>query len=539
MPGMEETNGRRGGGKRRREVRVDVGKLFDRLPPASAEAEMSLLGAMILDPGVIGEVLQSVRSGDAFYADAHKVIFDALVKHYDVHQAGDLTLLIESLKDQDALESVGGADYLGKLAESAPATANAVHYARLVSEKHRLRRLIDAAGAIVYDAYHMGEDAEETVAGVVDRAERLIFEVAEEAQTSVAEQLKDLLQQTMDILEANDGRSVTGVASGYQDLDELTSGLQPGELIIVAARPSMGKTALALNLAENIALGGGAGGTPAATLFFSLEMSRQAVTQRILCSRSGVDSQRLRRNMLGDADYQSLMAACGELGNAPLYIDDTPAMSITQLRARARRVWSQRHVRCIFVDYMQLLTAPGASRESRQVEVSAISRGLKALARELNVPIVCLSQLNRGAEQREGHRPRMSDLRESGSIEQDADLVMLLHREAYYHAGEPDWAADNPDREHLAELIISKQRNGPTGVVEFEWDSKTTRFNPRQWRAAARPEIYPSAATPTRTGAPTGGAFSGRAPTGPPAEHRDGGGPDKNAWADDDAPAPF
>ncbi len=540
---MENGAGENGGRERGRRDRgrsgitVDLAKLFEQLPPASVEAEMSLLGSMILDPAVISEVLHYVRSGESFYQDSNKVIFDALVQHYDMHQSGDLALLIEVLKDKESLEQVGGTEYLVRLAESAPSAVNAPHYARIVAEKHKLRRLIEAAGQIVYDAYHAGELGPDGARDVLDKAERLVFDVAEEAQMSTAQQLKDLLHQTMEMLEANEGRSVTGISSGYVDLDEMMSGLQAGELVILAARPSMGKTAMALNLAENVALGGGPGGAPSPTLFFSLEMSRQAVTQRLMCSRSGVDSQRLRRNILNDDDFQRLMGACGELGDAPLFIDDTPGMTVTQLRARARRMAAQHGIKSIFVDYLQLLTAPGSGRESRQVEVSAISRGIKALARELNVPIVCLSQLNRGAEQREGHRPRMSDLRESGSIEQDADVIILLHREAYYHVGDDDWHADNPDRENLSELIIAKQRNGPTGVVELEWDAKTTRFNQREWRSSAPPaRVVTTPAASAAVNAPfqPGSSFSSRPKTGPAEDHRDGGGPDDAYDADID-----
>lgn len=517
--GFGSRNGSRSG------VTVDLAQLFGRMPPAAREAEMSLLGAMILDPAVTSEVLQHIRTAESFSFEPHKSIFEALVRHYDAHHAGDLAILIETLRDRGTLEDVGGPEYLVRLAESAPSAVNAPHYARLVAEKYKLRRLIEAAGQIVYDAYHAGELDEGGAHAVLDKAERLVFDIAEEAQVGAAQRLNELLHETMEMLEANEGRTILGIASGYADLDEMTTGFQPGELIIIAARPSMGKTALALNLAENIALRGGPGAAPAPIVFFSLEMSRQALTQRLMCSRSGVDSQRLRRNMLSDLDYQRLMGACGELSEAPLYIDDTPGMTIMQLRARARRLSAQRGIKCIVVDYLQLLTAPGSSRESRQVEVSAISRGIKALARELNAPIVCLSQLNRSAEQREGHRPRMSDLRESGSIEQDADVIMLLHREAYYHAGDPDWAADNADREHTTELLIAKQRNGPTGVVELEWDAKTTRFNQREWRTAAPPTKV--IATPAAADAPSfrpGGAFASRPKTGPAVNHRDGGG---------------
>jgi len=485
---------------------------------------------MVLDPAVINDVQQVLRDADAFYVEAHQVIYQALVAHYDAHQAGDVTLLLEALRGRDALEPVGGVSYIERLISAAPAPTNALHYARVVQEQHRLRRLAEAAGAILYDAYHMGEGEADTLPAIIDRAERLVFEVAEESLSSVAERLSELLHQTMETLDANEGRTITGVATGYLDLDEITSGLQPGELIIVAARPSMGKTALALNMAEQIALAGGPGSSPTPALFFSLEMSRQAVAQRVLCARSGVDSQKLRRNMLSDSDYQRLMATCGELDSAPLLIDDTPGMTVTQLRARARRAFTQHHVGCVFVDYLQLLTAPGASRESRQVEVSAISRGIKALARELNVPIVCLSQLNRSAEQREGHRPRMSDLRESGSIEQDADVIMLLHRESYYHQRDSEWSRENAERENLAELIIAKQRNGPTGVIELEWDRSSTRFHPREWKPTV-------SNAPAAAPAPAG-AFGSRPPTGPAANHRDGGGPETPNW-DKDIAAPF
>ncbi|MEC9372606.1 MAG: replicative DNA helicase, partial [Planctomycetota bacterium] len=354
--------------------------------------------------------------------------------------------------------------------------------------------------------------------------------------------------QAMDLLEQNEGRTVTGIATGYDRLDEMTSGLQPGEMIIVAARPSMGKTALALNLAEQIATRHqptvldptgrhGAGAAPVA--IFSLEMSRQSVAQRMMCATAGVDSHKVRTGRLGEEDYRRLLNACGALGEAALYIDDTPGMTILQLRARARRMVAQYGVKCLIIDYLQLLSSPGAARESRQMEVSAISRNIKALARELKVPIVCLSQLNRSAEQREGHRPRMSDLRESGSIEQDADVIMLLHREEYYHQHDPDWVLENPDKEGLAELIIAKQRNGPTGVVDLVWDSRSTRFRSHAGRHFAA-EYAASGHAPASNGreeAPgpqvvTKVPFAPGSKTGPISDHRDGGGPDRG-WEDE------
>jgi replicative DNA helicase len=511
----------------RRPARVDLARLFDRLPPHSLEAEMSLLGSMILDPQVVGDVLQQVRSGDAFYSQSHALIFDSIVATYDTHQSGDLVQLSESLKQKGVLDDIGGSDYLLELARCVPSAVNAPHYARIVAERSKLRRLIEAAGQIVYDAYHAGDLGAEGAKETLDRAEKMIFDIAEDAGAYEADSLKELLLQTMDQLMDNEGRLITGLDTGFFELNELTGGLQPGEMVIVAARPSMGKTAFALNLAEQIAVGGGPGGSPLPVAFFSLEMGRQAVAQRLLCAYAGVDSQRLRRNTLNAEEFQRLGSACGLLSETPLFIDDTPGLTVLQLRARARRMARQYGIQCIMIDYLQLLTAPGAGRESRQVEVSAISRGVKALARELNVPVVCLSQLNRGAEQREGHKPRMSDLRESGSIEQDADVITLLHREEYYHQADPMWAEENPDKVGLAELIIAKQRNGPTGVVNLVWDSRTTRFRNHAGRSYSPPPAprEPASSAPFQPGQ-SGGAFGGRAKSGPIENHRDGGGPD-------------
>ncbi len=415
--GMLEFDGRRsgrekGGGR----PAVDVRKLFDRLPPHSLEAEMSLLGSMILDPRVAGDIISLVPNGQACYSAEHGAIFDSLVELYDKHQSGDLVQLMERLRDRGVLERIGGEEYLLRLAEQVPSSVNAPHYARIVAEKWRLRRLIDAAGEILYEAFHAGEMGAEGAADALDKAEKRIFEIAEQKEGGEAQRLADLLQDIYDALEDNRGsRLVTGVTTGFYDLDEMTSGLQPGELLIIAARPSMGKTALALNLAEQIALGGAPGvkmAAPGPVGFFSMEMSRQSVAQRFMCARSGIDSHAVRTNRLSDNDFAMLGSAMDELREAPIYVDDTPALSVLALRARARRMVARHGVKCLMIDYLQLMTAPG-SNESRQVEVSAISRGVKALARELNVPVICLSQLNRAAEQREGHKPRMSDLRDA------------------------------------------------------------------------------------------------------------------------------
>ncbi len=561
-----------------------LGKLFDRLPPHSIEAEMSLLGSIILEPQMIADVLPFVSRPEDFYNEPHGAIFRAVVEVYDKFHSGDLVQIAELLKDAGTLDAIGGPEYLVKLAESVPSAVNAPHYARIVGEKAKLRRLIDAAGQILYDAYHTGELGPDGAREVLDKAEAAVFEIAQESSAADPEKLADLLQLEIDRIESSEGKGISGLPTGYHDLDELLHGLQPGELIIVAARPSMGKTALALNLAEQVAAGGaGPGmqpvGPKAGVAIFSLEMSRGSVTQRLLSARSGISGEKFRGgHAISSTDWQALLGACDALREVPVFIDDTPGLTVLNLRARARRLVAQHGVRCIIIDYLQLLTSPGSARESRQVEVSAISRGVKALARELKVPVICLSQLNRATEQREGNRPRMSDLRESGSIEQDADVVALLHREDYYHRGEPAWDPnshdfdpDNQEKIGTAELIIAKQRNGPTGIVRMTWDSHITRF---QNYSSARPPTEfggNGQGGPSRAGGQGGGygggghaggtgaagfgsgiappsawppspgpGFPGGKKTGPVEGHRDGGGPDRGApFGDPDEEPPF
>ena len=528
--------------------RIKIDELFDRLPPNAPEAEMSLLGSMILDPQVIADVLPHVSGADSFYMPAHGAIFQSLLKLYETHQSGDLVQLVDLLRAGDQLKDVGGEDYLVQLAEAVPTAVNAPHYAKIVGDKHRLRRLIDAAGKILYDAFHPAEAGESTTQ-ILDEAEATIMKIAEATQLGEAESLADLLMSEIERLELIERTGVSGLKTGFYDLDEMLSGLQPGELVIVAARPSMGKTALALNVAEQVALGGVApgqrGGDPVPVALFSLEMSKSAVTNRMLSARSGIDSHKMRTGKLRDSDFQKLNRAAGELGDAPLLIDDTPNLSVLGLRSRSRRLKHKHQIKAIVIDYLQLLTAPSAARESRQVEVSEISRGIKALARELEVPVICLAQLNRGPEQREGNRPRLADLRESGSIEQDADVVMLLHREEYFHINDPDWADDNPEKVGMAELIVAKQRNGPTGVVKLTWDSRTTRFKSYAAPQAAdwaRPSAQEAGGWqpkvemgPGASPAPRPSTFHPGTPKGPIDGHRDGGGPDRE-WADDDIP---
>lgn len=548
--------------------------LFDREPPMAIEAEMSLLGSLILEPKMVPEILSLVKNEGDFYKEEHGHIYRAVLDIYDQRNTGDLVQLVDLLRDRKVLDQIGGIDYLEQLANSVPAPTNAGFFARIVGEKAKLRRLIDTAGQILFDAYHAGALGPEGAREVLDKAEMAVFEIAQEQVASDPQALADLLENELRRIEQADfeGGGYSGVATGYYELDEMLRGFQPGEFIIIAARPSMGKTALALNLAEQMALGGLAagsqGGKRVPVGVFSLEMSKSAIVQRLLSARSGVSSQSLRGgHKIPDRDLRELMLAAEDLKIAPVYVDDTPDLTVLNLRARARRMVQQYGVKCIMIDYLQLMSAPGAARESRQVEVSTISRGVKALARELNIPVICLSQLNRGSESREGNRPRMSDLRESGSIEQDADVVILLHREEYYHVQDEDWKIENPDKIGVAELIIAKQRNGPTGVVKLFWDNKTTRFRnleqgaayqgagqtfdiPGEKHAPAQNKGYSSpsdaadqfgggggAGVPwTQQGAQgnmepkgpaRGSAFGNRAKTGPPEYHRDGGGSDQ------------
>lgn len=457
---------------------------------------MSLLGSMIRDHTVIGDVLEFIKSGDAFYKPGHGAIFDELVTLYDHNNASDIVQLHSRLKDLGILDELGGDEYLVTLGNSTPSTANAVHFAAIVRQKARIRDLLQAAGQILYEGFHAGElpeiDGDSQV--LLDRAESMIFKIAETAETTQEETLKEILDRTMVDLErrAEEGsRFATGVPTGFMDLDEKMLGLQPGEMIIIAGRPSMGKTAFALNISQRMATRGYPVG------LFSLEMTREQVAQRMLSAEAGVDAQRMRRSQLSEDDFRSLFSACSRLTEAPMYVDDTPGLSVLALRTKARRMKARHDVQAIIIDYIQLMTA--SSRESRQQEVSEISRGIKALARELRVPVICLSQLNRASENRESHRPRMSDLRESGSLEQDADVVMLLHREDYYHQGDSEY-----DQTNLAQIILAKQRNGPTGTIELKWDGMTTSFrNYSAADASAGASGYASHASPSGFPAPT------------------------------------
>jgi replicative DNA helicase len=439
---------------------VSSGLVAGRTMPESLEAEAAVLGSMLLDPECIGLVVQKIKT-EAFYRLEHQMIFDAVVVLWEKNGNDfDLVLLRDELKKRNQLEEIGGPEYLAKIAEAVPSSANIEHYLQIVKEKQMLRELIVAAGEVMTDAFESSGETSDKL----DKAEQKIFNVTQKKITGTAIVIKDLLTQAFEAIDKREGHHVTGLPTGFAELDDLTCGLQNNEMIVIAGRPSMGKTSLAMNIVEHI---GADNDIPVA--IFSLEMSRQQLAERILCSRARVDSQLVRKGMHSDTWYQDLVNVAGELSKKPIYVDDTPGITPLELRGKARRLRAQHGIRCIFVDYLQLMSL-GTRVESRQQEVSDISRYLKALARELEIPVVVLSQLNRAPEGREDHRPRMSDLRESGSIEQDADVVMLLHREDYYRR-------EDEERDNVAEVIIAKQRNGPTGNMKLAFSSQFTRFD--------------------------------------------------------------
>ena len=445
---LDDIRRRRGGGS---EVRI---------PPHNLQAEESLLGAMLLSRDAIAAAVESCGPDD-FYKPAHGHVFDAVCSLYGQGEPADPVTVADELRRADLLEAIGGPATLISLQANTPATTNAARYARIVEEHALLRRLIGVAGEIAEMGYSLPDD----ISAAIDRAESMVFEVAERRVTDTLKPLHDLLADSLDRLEAlyDRGESITGVPTGFLDLDERLSGLQPSTLVIVGARPSMGKTALALGMAAHAAM---EGGVP--VLYFSLEMSHSELTQRLLCSEARVDSSRIRNGKLLESDWPKISHAIGRLGEAPLYIDDNPNLTIMEVRAKARRLKSRLgNLGLVVIDYLQLMSGRN-SAENRQVEVSEISRGLKILARELEIPVVALSQLSRNLEMRADKRPMLADLRESGSLEQDADVVMFLYRDEIYNP-------ESPER-GTAEVIISKHRNGPTGKTDLAFLDHYTRF---------------------------------------------------------------
>ncbi len=436
---------------------MTTGLIQQKTQPFNIEAEISVLGSMLLDNEAINLVTELLRT-DNFYKTSHQYIFDTIVNLYSKNNAVDLVILKDELKKQSLLEKVGGAEYLLELEESVPLASNVEYYAKIVREKTIKRDLITATAKIQQEAYNDSLESDE----LLDIAEKEIFDITQRKFSSPTTKLFNILHDTFDHisnLHDREGR-LTGVSTGYYDLDDITSGLQNSELIIIAARPSMGKSSLVLNIAEHA-------GTKEKkpTLIFSMEMSAQQVAQNILCSTAKIDAHLLRTGKLDDNQFSNLSLAMGDLSESEIFIDDTPGLGLLELRAKARRLKLQHNIQMIIVDYLQLME--GRKAENRQQEISGISRGLKALARELEVPVIAVSQLNRSVETRDGHTPRMSDLRESGSIEQDADVVILLHREDYY---------DPTKRPGEVDLNIAKQRNGPTGKVKLTFRREILRF---------------------------------------------------------------
>lgn len=442
---------------------------LSKVPPQNLEAEQSVLGGILLENTALNPVLE-VLEGTDFYSEANRKIFSAILELTDRNQPVDLITLSSYLKDKKQLDGIGGAAYLASLVDNVPSAANIAYYAKIVKEKSVLRRLIGTASEIITKSYHAGYDID----SVLDEAEHAIFEISENKIKPSFYPFKDIIKDSFKTIERlyEKKELVTGVATGFTQLDELTSGLQRSDLIIIAGRPSMGKTAFALNIAEHVAIE-----ENIPVCIFSLEMAKEQLALRMLSSDAKVDSQRLRKGFLGEGDWPKLTTAAGRLSEAPIFIDDTAAISVLEMKAKARRLKAENGLGLIILDYLQLMKG-GAYAETREQEISEISRSLKALAKELKVPVVALSQLNRKVEDRTSRRPQMADLRESGAIEQDADVILFLYRDEVYNKAE-----DNPEK-GTAEVIIGKQRNGPVGTVKLTFLEKYTRFETRAYSSS-------------------------------------------------------
>ena len=432
----------------------------DRTQPQNIEAEQAVLGAIFLRPETITLASERLMPED-FYRAAHQRIFDVMLALSEKNEPIDLVTVTSELKDRKLLEDVGGVSYLSELADSSPTAANIEYYSRIVEEKSLLRRLIRTATEIVTDGYSRDDEVDM----ILDEAEKSILEVSQRRNSGAFIAIKDVLVQTYDNIELLQNRKgeVTGIPSGFLELDRMTAGFQRNDFIIVAARPSVGKTAFALNIAQSIATK-----TEENVAIFSLEMGAQQLVMRMLCAEGNIDAQRLRTGRLTEEDWQKLTMAMGSLSSAGIYIDDTPGVRVSEIRAKCRRLKQDKGLGVVLIDYLQLIQGSGRSGENRQQEVSEISRTLKALARELEVPVIALSQLSRGVESRQDKRPIMSDIRESGSIEQDADIVAFLYRDDYYNRDSED--------QNMIEIIIAKQRNGPVGTVELAFIKEYNKF---------------------------------------------------------------
>ncbi|MEG0797727.1 MAG: replicative DNA helicase [Acidaminococcaceae bacterium] len=435
--------------------------MIDRIPPQNIEAEQAVLGAMMLDKEAISKATELLVAED-FYRQDHRVLFGAIVELFNKNQPVDMVTVTEVLKREGKLEDIGGIQFITYLANAVPTAANVSYHAKIVSEKALLRQMIGVATQIASKGY----EADEDVATILDDAERMVLEVSNRKITQDFAPIRGVVMSAIGRVEelySNKG-NLTGLPTGFTDFDQLTSGLQPSDLILIAARPSMGKTALVLNMTQNIAIR-----EKKTVAFFSLEMSKEQLVQRMLCAEASIDSARLRVGELQDEDWQKLIDAAGRLSEANIFIDDTPSITVMEMRSKARRLKVEHDLQLIVIDYLQLMQGGGKrNSDNRQQELSEISRSLKALARELHVPVIALSQLSRSVESRQIKRPMLSDLRESGALEQDADMVAFLYREDYYDK--------DTENKNITELIIAKHRNGPVDTVKLFFHKQYTRF---------------------------------------------------------------
>ncbi len=436
--------------------------VYQRVLPQNIEAEQSILGGILIDNEALHKVLEIIGPDD-FYRDNHRKIFLTFLELFEKNAPLDIVTVTELLQKTGKLTEVGGAIYIASLVDSVPSTANIVHYAKIVKEKSILRNLITRAADITNLGFEASEDVEE----ILDKAEESIFSITQQRIQTCYYPLKDIIKQTFETIEQLSAKkdAVTGIPTGFIDFDNKTSGLQPSDLIIIAGRPTMGKTSFALNITQHAAT---RAGVPVG--FFSLEMSKEQLAIRMLCTEARLDSQKIRSGRLTERDRLKLINAADTLYEAPVFVDDTPALSVLEMRAKARRLKAEHNVGLIIVDYLQLMKGRGKYVDTREREISEISRSLKALAKELNVVVIAISQLNRRVEERDNKRPRLADLRESGAIEQDADLIVFIYRDEVYNDQE-----ENPNK-GIAEVIIGKQRSGPTGTTKLAFLDKYTRF---------------------------------------------------------------
>lgn len=430
-----------------------------RIPPHSVESEQSILGSILLDKEAIITVTETIKPED-FYKEAHKIIYECMMKLNNKNEPIDLITLTEELKKQGHLEDIGGISYITSLSTIVPTTSNVKYYADIVKEKSVLRKLIRVSN----DILNLGYDSSIKLEDILEKAEKQIFDISQEKSSEDFQTINSVLMDTYDTIEKlyTNKEDITGITTGFDDLNKKTNGLQRTDLLLVAARPAMGKTAFSLNLVQNAALKG-----DASVAVFSLEMSKEQLVQRMLSAQSHVELKKIKTGNLDENDWPRIIDAMSVLSNANIYIDDTPGIKIGELRSKCRKLKIEKGLDLILIDYLQLMEGDGGN-ESRQQEISKISRSLKIIAKELNCPVVALSQLSRAPEQRSDHRPMLSDLRESGAIEQDADIVMFLYRDEYYH---PD-----SERKNIGEIIIAKNRHGETGSVELVWLGEIQKF---------------------------------------------------------------